>query len=113
VSKPADIPQDAWREAEAAWLAIHERPYLSRDEEVSILSRAIMAATERERERCALKADAARMHYAEKQSNAKLRKDRVQERDFESMRIAAAGIASDIRQGALPSNAIPVAGIVR
>jgi hypothetical protein len=59
------------------------------------IARAIMA----ERERCAAVADAANAHYASLQAGAKAGKDPAKARDFESMRIAAGGLASDIRKG--------------
>jgi hypothetical protein len=49
------------------------------------------------REQCAKNAEAANTHYAAEQAAARARGQHSIARDFESMRIAAAGIATAIR----------------
>ncbi len=57
----------------------------------------LAAQAEHERERCAKIAAAANAKFAADQAAAKAAKHRFEARDFESMRIATAGLASAIR----------------
>lgn len=103
MSKPDDIPQDVW--TTAAKMAAEYDDWVAHGNTTASLSlhaieamadtiaRAVMA----ERERCAKIAGHASKRYAADQDAAKKAKDRFKARDFESMRIAAGGIAVAIR----------------
>ena len=98
---PEGISQSAWDEAREALIDAGRNPEYELLT-MPLIARAIMAATERERERCALIADYGVKWTPEPDKKALF-----------LVNESCSRIAAAIRQGSQPLNAIPLKGVVR